>query len=217
MNIAFDIETIPNSSLMNHLPEAEVKLGNLKDPEKIKEKQEEARKAQIEKMALSPLYGRICCFAVSTDESFSTNSIIAEESDIAETGLIERAFEVLSGNTIITYNGNNFDLPFLYRRAVILGVDPREFNMPPLAELTKKYSNTTHIDLMQAWCSWGNNFEKLDTLGKFICNDHKIDIDFREFPELLKTGEGQKKIADYCQQDTDLTIQIFRRFQGILF
>ena len=216
MNIAFDIETIPNSSLMNNLPEAEVKLGNLKDPEKIKEKQEEARKAQIEKMALSPLYGRICCFAVSTDESYSTNSIIAEESDIAETGLIERAFEVLSGNTIITYNGNNFDLPFLYRRAVILGVHPQEFNMPPLAELTKKYSNTKHIDLMQAW-SGSNNFEKLDTLGKFICNDHKIDIDFREFPELLKTGEGQKKIADYCQQDTDLTIAIFRRLQGILF
>ena len=60
MFYAFDIETMPDSSKTGSLPEPEVKLGNLKDPAKIAEKVAEARAEQVAKMALNPLYGRIC-------------------------------------------------------------------------------------------------------------------------------------------------------------
>jgi hypothetical protein len=59
MFYAFDIETMPNSSKLDSLPEPEIKTGNLKDPAKIEEKRAEARAEQIGKMALNPLYGRI--------------------------------------------------------------------------------------------------------------------------------------------------------------
>ena len=62
MDIAFDIETIRNGSLIDRLPEPEVRTGNLKDPAKIAEKLAEAKAEQVEKMALSPLYGRVCAF-----------------------------------------------------------------------------------------------------------------------------------------------------------
>lgn len=38
MDLVIDIETIPNSGMIDRLPEVEVKTGNLKDPEKIAEK-----------------------------------------------------------------------------------------------------------------------------------------------------------------------------------
>ena len=43
MDIAFDIETIRNGSMIDKLPELEIKLGNLKDPYKIEEKKADAR------------------------------------------------------------------------------------------------------------------------------------------------------------------------------
>ena len=52
--ITFDIETIPNTSMLDRMPKPEVKAGNVKDPAKIAEKTAAARAEQIEKMALSP-------------------------------------------------------------------------------------------------------------------------------------------------------------------
>ena len=64
MNVlGFDIETIPNSGMLDRLPPVEVKAGNLKDPVKIAEKEAAAKAEQLEKMALSPLYGRVCCWS----------------------------------------------------------------------------------------------------------------------------------------------------------
>ena len=121
MDIAFDIETIPNSAMADRLPPVEIKAGNLKDPAKIAEKEAAARAEQVEKMALSPLYGRMCAWVAIDDGGPVYNGCIAESSDEAETVIIEKAFETLSGKRIITYNGNGFDLPFIYRRAVLLG------------------------------------------------------------------------------------------------
>ncbi|MBO4631282.1 MAG: hypothetical protein J5858_05100, partial [Lentisphaeria bacterium] len=104
---------------------------------------------------------------------------------------------------------------FLYRRAVILGVDPGEFNMPPLSSLLKRYDNDHHLDLMQVWCGFGQ-FEKLDTLSNLILDDHKVEIDFHEFPELIKTEEGRNKILTYCSHDVELTHQLYNRIKGIL-
>lgn len=212
---AFDIETIPNTAMISRLPEPEVKAGNLKDPAKIAEKIEEAKKAQIEKMALSPLWGRVCCWCAHDGEN-STGSCITEETDAEETAVIERAFQLLaSDNPIITYNGTSFDLPFLYRRAVILGIDPAEFDLPPLSIMLKRYDNDKHLDLMQVWCGYGQ-FEKLDTLSALILDDHKVEIDFHDFPELIKTEEGRNKILTYCAHDVELTHQLYTRIKGIL-
>lgn len=214
MDIAFDIETIRNSARIDDLPAPEVKTGNLKDQTKISEKIAEARAGQIEKMALSPLYGRICAFVAITDKQ-TTRLCIDSDSDEAETRIVEAIFQSISGRRIITYNGNNFDLPFVYRRSVLLGVDPREFGAPTLAEMTARHGNKHHVDLMNVWCGYGS-FEKLDNIAKAILGDHKIEIDFRLFPELIKTPEGRKTILDYCEQDVALTMKLWNRFDGIL-
>lgn len=215
MDIVFDIETIPNRDMVSRLPAIEIKAGNLKDPAKIAEKEKAAKQEQIEKMALSPLYGRICAWVDAEDENTVFHSCMEEETDAEETRIIESAFESLSGNRVITYNGTSFDLPFLYRRAVILGIDVREFNLPPLAEMTARYNNKHHIDLMTVWSGYGN-FEKLDNLAAVLLDSRKIEIDFRDFPELIRTQEGRDKLLDYCRQDVLLTQKLWNRIAGIL-
>ena len=68
---------------------------------------------------------------------------------------------------------------------------------------------------MNVWCGFGS-FEKLDAIAGAILGDHKIEIDFREFPELIRTEDGRKKLLDYCEQDVLLTLKLWNRFAGIL-
>lgn len=215
MDICFDIETMPNSGMIECLPEPEVKTGNLKDESKIAEKIAEARAEQIDRMALNPLWGRICAAVTIREDDTWSSSCATEESDSAETLLIEKIMAELVDGRIITYNGNGFDLPFLYRRAVILGIDPREFGMPTLAEMTARYNNKRHVDVMQVWSGFGN-YEKLDNLGRALLGKPKLDINFRLFPELIKTEAGRREIVDYCKVDVEILKSIWNRIAGIL-
>ena len=71
---------------------------------------------------------------------------------------------------------------------------------------------------MQVWGGWNTQqFAKLDDVAGVCADDHKIKIDFKEFPELVKTAEGREKILDYCEQDVRLTYKIFEKFNGVLF
>lgn len=221
MFYAFDIETMPDSVKISSLPEPDVKLGNLKDPAKIEEKIAEARTEQIAKMALNPLYGRICAavfVAPGANGKLESLRFAAGDDDAEEAALIAGCFGVLRLDSarIVTWNGINFDLPFLFKRAVILGVPLRD--VPVLSFWCKRYATGSHIDLMQIWSGWNSQqFAKLDDVAGVCADDHKIKIDFKEFPELVKTAEGREKILDYCEQDVRLTYKIFEKFNGVLF
>ena len=214
--VTFDIETIPNTSMIARLPKPDVKAGNLKDPAKIAEKEAAARAEQIEKMALSPLWGRVCAWVGAEDAETVHAECLTAETDAEEARIVEEAFRTLSKGRIVTYNGKTFDLPFIYRRAVLLGIDPREFGMPTLADLTSKYSSENrHIDIMVVWCGFGQ-FEKLDNIAAAMLEDHKITIDFHDFPKMIETQKGRKTLLDYCKQDVLLTQRIYNRIAGIL-
>lgn len=221
MFYAFDIETMPDHAKINSLPEPEVKLGNLKDETKIAEKKAEARAEQIAKMALNPLYGRICAAVfVASDGNGELESLrfAAGDDDAEEAVLISGCFDVLRLDCarIVTWNGIGFDLPFLFKRAALLGV-PLD-GVPVLTHWTRRYSTAAHIDLMQIWSGWNAaQYAKLDDVGGAVVDDHKIKIDVRDFPELVKTEEGRTRILDYCEQDVRLTYKIFKKFNGVLF
>lgn len=68
---------------------------------------------------------------------------------------------------------------------------------------------------MQVWCGFGG-FEKLDNVARVLTGDGKIEIDFKEFPELIKSEEGREKLLAYCAQDVFLSLQIWNRVSGIL-
>ena len=218
MIVALDIETIPNADMVSRLPECECTDARIKDPAKIAAHIEEKKAKQVDRMALDPLYGRVCCVALVSPEKNDVR-IITECNDEQEQGIIQSLMDTFSNPEIrlVTWNGNGFDLPFIYRRALALGVSPKHFGAPPLSTWTKKYNNDRHIDLMREWACGGTEFTKLDSVAAALLGAHKHDVDVTKFAEMMKTEEGRKEIADYCLQDTKLTYQIFERCLGTLF
>ena len=212
---AFDIETMRNESMIDKLPEPEIKLGNLKDPEKIAAKKAEAREKQIEKMALNPLYGRVCAASFFNDDGALSNAITVD-SDISETAVIEWIMETLANINLVTYNGISFDMRYVYIRAILLGIDIKRFGAPDLKVWIKRYDNDRHIDLMPVWTGSFNAYEKLDNVAYAVLGEKKLEIDFRTFPELIKTETGRKQLIDYCERDTALTWRLYLRFLGTL-
>ena len=215
MYTVLDIETIPNSKMVNKLPEPDVKYGNTKDEEKRQAKRQEAKQEQIDKMALNPLYGRICCVALVS--AGGMNYMIDDvDTDEKEKKIIEfiksQAMDMSMSPKICTWNGLSFDIPFIYKRALILGVDMKV----PMSHWMKRYSNIPHCDLMQLWCNW-YGYEKLDNVASVLLGEGKKDFDVTTIKDLIKTGEGREKVAEYCIHDTQITWKILDKVVNILF
>lgn len=197
----FDIEVMPDPEKLKYLPEPDVKYGNIKDPVKREAKFQEAKEKQLEKIGLNPFYSRYFCGSFGLGQG----KIIEEFADEAEVELIQWTFSGFGEDTtrIQTWNGKTFDIPFLFKRAMILGVNPLDYGLPPLSEFTKRYGCDIHQDLMLTLDP--NNFIKLDEAARMLLGESKIDLDYKLFPALFKTAEGRAQILEYCDKDADLT------------
>lgn len=199
--LVIDIETMANPDAIALLPEPSIDA-RLKDPAKVAEAKAEAKAKQIEKMALSPLTGKIA--AVGLYGELGGEVVIADE-----VTMLNAAYDAIKTSTIITYNGKSFDIPFIFKRGIILGLSWA--TIPEMKLYTDRYkSGAAHIDLMTEFCNYGE-YEKLDNLARFILGSGKIEFDFREIPELLKTEEGKAKISEYCLKDCELTYKLAKR------
>ena len=223
MIVSLDIETIPNVAMLDKLPEPECTDSRIKDPAKIAANIAEKKAAAVEKMALDPLYGRVLCVAVVGEgpEGLSNCPILPEANDDTERKLIQWLFEEHLNNPelrLVTWNGNGFDLPFIYRRAMALGVSPKHFGAPPLSVWVQRYKTDRHIDMMQAWGgAGGKDYTKLDAVARALLGESKCEIDVTTFADMMKTQEGRDEIVKYCIQDTALVMKIYERALGTLF
>ena len=171
-------------------------------------------------MGLSPFYGRICSSATFGPDG-GQFKVIPEISDSAEIELIS---EILQGfkigeqetNFVITWNGYNFDFPFVYLRAALLKI-PLPPNCMSLNYWQKKFSNMPHCDMMQELSGWGK--EKLcglDEAGRCFLGKSKAPHDFSKFPELIQTGKGDE-IGIYNLQDAEITFELYKILNPYLF
>ncbi len=162
----FDIETrpLPESELTALVPPfdpAEVKTGNIKDPDKIAAKIAEAeashRRDFFDKAALDPLTGRVVAIGVMTFDvrgpkglPFNLGgqfSIIGRDD---EAQMLSEFWEITRGemgrtNPMIGFNIFNFDLPFLIRRSWKHGVPV------PFGLRRGRYWSDQVIDLRECW------------------------------------------------------------------
>lgn len=227
MIASFDIETIPDPAAQALMPEPEVKLGNTKDPEKIAAKVAEAKAAQAEKAALDPLTARVVCAGFSGEDirecvcamAFDSEARMADE----ERSVIQWIFMRLARPDLhlVTFNGHVFDLPMLYRRALILGIDPAQFNAPPIMAWNRgRYTTERHTDLKQVWTDGkGVAYQgesSLNSIARIVLRRSKVDFDVTTIPALIATDEGREAVRQYCLVDCDLTMDLFDRFTGTL-
>ena len=116
--LAIDIETIPDKlsdEIMPKFDPENVKLGNLKDPAKIKQRmiaEEKNFEAKIPKlMSLDPMMGQIICigFYDRSEKASVLSQRTHKEIDLLKE-FLDRATKA---SKIVTKNGYNFDLPFI--------------------------------------------------------------------------------------------------------
>jgi hypothetical protein len=69
---------------------------------------------------------------------------------------------------------------------------------------------------MQVWCGW-RGFASLNSVAGAVLKQWKREIDFKQFPSLLKTKAGRDKIAEYCLHDTRLVLALHGKFEGVLY
>lgn len=221
--IAFDIETQPNTHRLHLLPEPDVALGNLKDPEKIREKEAAARQALIDKAALDANFGRIVCisFAARQGNEVMAQTIIrppaidATEAsvNVAEAALLMQAWDQLAKFTrYATFNGASFDIPFMLRRSLLLNVYPRRIDCHPYRVLD---ADGEHLDVMKVLQEYetgnGTGYKRsLHFYARLILQEepsYGTDLDKAGIGKLFDAGDYDT-IRKVCSWDASATLRL---------
>ncbi len=210
---AYDIETGPDYDSGIEFDESSVKLGRMKDPEKIAAKMAEERAKFDRNRALSPLTGKILAIgyiqgggrrpAIDTGQNghdAGTEAAILEN--------FWRHFQFLEEQRsyLIGFNCEGFDLPFIVRRSWKCRI---EVPQSALGHFGPK--NPIHIDLMRRFTlgKYGE-YVGLNDVAKFLCAGAKPPEDECSgaiFAELFTSGDEEKieRAIAYLLNDLDMT------------
>lgn len=217
MNLFLDIETIPSQSWEVHARIAETITcpGNISKPESIAawatEKKPALVKEAIAKTSFDGAYGHVVCIGWATDDGNVSityaDSVEKEASTLAS--FVDRAERTVAGGrafnpTIIGHNVVNFDIRFLWQRAIVLGVRmPSWFPRDP-----KPWGNDV-FDTMTAFAGARNTIG-MDRLCQALGMEGKGEIDGSMVAGLWTSGQFET-IAEYCEADVERTREIYRR------
>ena len=215
VNVVLDIETIPcDDDARKELPPPSPPR-TLKDESKIKrwreEKLAEAEEEQYLRTALDANFGRIFCIGMlffdEKKEFCSGVSIFGKKEDAILSAFWDQ-FKEYKSPRIVTHNGLQFDLPFIWKRSVILRVQPSmKFNLI-------RYRTDYVYDTMDVWSNWDmRNAIKLDKLAKVLGLPGKTGTGADVY-DLWKAGK-HKEIAEYCFQDVYVTYCCYCRMNFI--
>jgi hypothetical protein len=249
--IVIDIETRPLSldrlkqvvppfkSQLQHPGEFDpnsVKVGNIKDPEKIAAKMEVAENEHakrcasftddlareesdywsecLSKAALAAETATVCAIGYTND-----NGVVAIDLDLelTEEQIIRRFWLKVAAcqqaspqRQVIGFNSNRFDIPFLVRRSWYLGVDvPRGVFTPT------GYLSHVFIDLLDIWqCGNRRDYVSLDRVCRACGIPGKPEDCSGAFFHQMVSDEATRGVAvKYLENDLAMTIGLARKFR----
>lgn len=224
--IIFDIETsaYPFESLSESQQEYLLRYANKEnDPETQKRMEEDA----IRYISLYPFTAKVVAIGlhdVEKNKSFvyyenaETEEWSSEENNtqykgLPEAEMLQSFWKIIElADRIVTFNGRNFDAPFLMLRSAMLKLKPSK-NL-----VTNRYDRSFHIDLLDQFTFYGLTRKfNLD----FYCNAFGIEspkskgISGMEVKSLYDAGKV-KEIAIYCGKDIYATYELFRIWERFL-
>jgi len=140
--------------------------------------------------------------------------VVADEKE-----LIKRIIEVLKGYDVIyTYNGDNFDFPYIKRRAEVFGIDLKLGKNNERIKITKGGMNSksyipgrVHIDLYPIARRLLNLTKyRLENVTEELFGVKKADVGHENIPKLW--NEGNEDLVEYSFQDAYYTQKIGEHF-----
>lgn len=205
-----------------------VKIGNIRDPAKAKAKVDDARQKHEQKVveheallksgpaeafaefkskaALDARTGMVLAVGIM-DIRGMHQIFTGDEQDVLANIWSSIAIAESMGGSVIGFNSNGFDLPFLIRRSWKLGVDVPAFALP------KPWFGRPFVDLRDAWqCGNRQQKGKLEEVGEFFGLKGKLEgVDGSMFAELFATDRA--KAIEYLVEDLRLTLQVAQAMQ----
>jgi 3'-5' exonuclease len=235
--LVFDIET---SALPLDTFDTVQREYLFRDAERLADESERtARRAEIQHLfSLWPLTARVVCIAMLNADTGRGQVLLTagghEEAGSVEGGPVQFVVcrdetEMLTAfwdvakhyDSVITFNGRGFDVPFIYLRSALLNV--------PISRkdwLGYRYQCEPHCDLADQLTFYGGN---RDGAGRrfnldFYCKAFGIDspkshgVTGMDVGHLLAMG-CYRQIAEYCLRDVEATVRLYHiwreRLSGI--
>ncbi len=224
--IIFDIETssYPFESLAESQQEYLLRFAEKEHDEDIKnQKKDDA----IRYLSLYPYTAKVVAigiYDVEKEKSFvyfedeKKEEWAVEEKNIHYKGLseiemIESFWRIVDvTDQVITFNGRNFDIPFMMMRSAINKIKPTK-NL-----FKNRFDTSTHIDLLEQFTFYATTRKfNLD----FYCHAFGIkspkshEVSGMEVKNLYEAGRI-KDIAVYCGEDINATYQLYKIWNEFL-
>ena len=198
----FDIETATNFDKLVFMPEPTAP-GNLKDPEKIAVAIKEKKEDQINNAPLDPDYGRILCIGYACDVDVVPDVLSGDEAV-----MLGNFWNILGecGGRCVGYNILSFDLPYIMRRSIDLGVKNN------ISLHLAKYRIEPVTDLFGILYNWG--------MGKGLKQVAKLYGLTNNAPDVSGADVANmpiEQVIAYCASDVSLTQQLYARMTGVYF
>lgn len=166
-------------------------------------------------IALADTDGRVKVLLLYRDNASFNGPISSEVTEVeifdSESALLLEFFrEIEKYPVILTFNGDSFDLPYIYNRLIVLGLDPMyipiEFHED---KVTLKYS--LHVDLyklfsikaLQAYAFGGRYRElKLENIAESLLGISKVKL------EDTVSNISLEKLVEYNARDAIITVNL---------
>ena len=149
-----------------------------------------------------------------------------------EEEMLKRFFELVNKrnpDVIVTYNGDLFDFTKIrdrshhYKITPVLGRDNEHFDFTRRGRIfSAKMSGMVHIDLYSfvfhiLESSLLSETLTLDMVAKEIIGMGKKPLDWEDIEKMWKEKKGLKKIAEYCEWDSELCLKLSGRLLPRIF
>ncbi|MDB5118433.1 MAG: 3-5 exonuclease [Mucilaginibacter sp.] len=213
--LVLDIETVPQYSTYEEVPDNFKKLWDLKTQNQRKE---ETAGAFYERAGIWAEFGKIICISVGifTGGKAYPGLRIKSFASHNEKELLDKFTAMLAGQPasliLCAHNGKEFDFPYICRRMLVNGL-----KLPPQLEISgKKPWEINHQDTMELW-KFGDykSYTSLNLLTSiFDIPTPKDDIDGSQVGMVYWQENQLERICTYCQKDVVATAQLLRRFRG---
>lgn len=216
--LAADLETVPlSSSLALPYPEDERTPPSnygAEAREKWRVKDREAwEQDRIKTYSLSPLYGRICAIGLAWEDATGelVTSHLSASIEADEPDMLRLFWEMAQGaDSLVTWNGFDFDVPFLLVRSMIHDVKvPFEGR-----DLTRRYAQHPHYDVKQVITGW-------NTRGKGSLDEYLAAFGMpgkvrhgSEVYGMAQQGRWQE-IGEYAADDAAKTLALYHRVSRV--
>ncbi|MFH1195066.1 MAG: ribonuclease H-like domain-containing protein [bacterium] len=220
MNLIFDIETVGDE--FETLSESQQEyLLRYVEKEKDEELKEEKKDEAVRFLSLYPFTAKVVAIGMLNAETEKTLVLYEDKKEdewvveekktkyrsYSEEKILKTFWEYAKkAERVVTFNGRNFDIPFLMMRSAMLKIKPSKNFMG------YRYDITKHVDLLEQLTFFGATKKfNLD----FYCRSFGIEspkshgVSGMEVKELYKAGKI-KDIAIYCGDDVRATFELFK-------